>query len=119
MTFDRLRDLLATLLVALALLVFFTTHQGWNVWLIGDSHRWAAGAITILGVAAFLLGIESMRAAVVAFATLGMAEAALASLAILTGSLTPLSLLVVAIAIVWLAATARHAVGVRHRPLPH
>jgi hypothetical protein len=119
MTLGRTRDIAATLIVALAVLVFFTTHQGWGVYLIGGSHRWAAGAITILGAAAFLLAIESMGTAVVPFATLGMAEAALASLAVLTGSLTPLSLLVAAIVVVWLAATARHAIGMTGRPIPH
>jgi hypothetical protein len=31
-------------------LVFLATHEGWNVWLIGDSHRWAAGVISVLGI---------------------------------------------------------------------
>ena len=43
------KDVTATVLTTLAVLAFFATHQGWNVWLIGGSHRWAAGAIFVLG----------------------------------------------------------------------
>lgn len=119
MTLSRTRDVLVTLIVAVAVLAFFATHQAWDVYLIGGSHRWAAGAITILGAAAFLLAITSMRTAVVAFATLGIAEVALATLAIMTGSLTPLSLLLAAIVVVWLVTTARHAVTEYRHPIPH
>ena len=38
-----------TVLTALAMLAYLTTHEFWNVWLIGSSHRWAAGAISVLG----------------------------------------------------------------------
>ena len=40
---------------ALSVLVFAATHEGWNVWLIGDSHRWAAGAILVLGAFIFIM----------------------------------------------------------------
>ena len=50
------KDAAATALTVLAVAVFAATHEGWGVWLIGDSHRWAAGVITILGVAACSLG---------------------------------------------------------------
>lgn len=72
MTPGRARDIAATLIVALVLLVLFTTQQGWGVYLIGGSHRWAAGVTTILGATAFLLAIPSMRTAVVPFATLAI-----------------------------------------------
>jgi hypothetical protein len=45
------KDLVATGLTAVAVLAFLATHEGWNVWLIGDSRRWAAGAIWLLGIA--------------------------------------------------------------------
>src|SRR5919201_3037087 len=48
MTFTR-KDGAATALTALAVLVFVATHEGWSVPLVGDSHRWAAGAIFLLG----------------------------------------------------------------------
>jgi hypothetical protein len=119
MRLNRVTGVLATLAVAVAVLAFFATHQAWNVYLIGGSHRWAAGAITILGAAAFVLTIPSMGDALVAFATLGVVEVVLATLAIMTGSLTPLSLLVVAIVVVWLATAARDAVEDLRRPIPH
>ncbi len=43
------KDVAATVLTALAVLAFAATHQSWNVWLIGSSHRWAAVAILLLG----------------------------------------------------------------------
>jgi hypothetical protein len=46
-------------------------------------------------------------------ATLGIAALVLAMLAIATGSLTPLSLLVVDIVVLWAVSTFRHA-----RPVP-
>jgi hypothetical protein len=48
MTLTR-KDTLATILTALAVFVVIATHQGWNVWLVGSSHHWAAGVITVLG----------------------------------------------------------------------
>jgi hypothetical protein len=47
----------ATVLTALAVLAFVATHEGWSVWLIGDNHRWAAGAIFALG--ALMCGLGS------------------------------------------------------------
>ena len=41
------KDLAATVATALAALVFVATHEGWNVWLIGDSYRWAALVMTL------------------------------------------------------------------------
>jgi hypothetical protein len=44
------KDVAATALTALVVVTFVATHEGWNVWLVGGSHRWAAGVISILGV---------------------------------------------------------------------
>jgi hypothetical protein len=52
----ELKDVVATGLTALAVLAFLATHEGWGVWLVGDSRRWAAAAITLLGVATCGLG---------------------------------------------------------------
>jgi hypothetical protein len=46
----RRKDVGATALTALVVISFFATHGGWNVWLVGDSHRRAAGVILLLGV---------------------------------------------------------------------
>jgi hypothetical protein len=45
----------ATVATALAVLAYLTTHEGWNVWLIGDDQRWAAAAIVLLLVATIVV----------------------------------------------------------------
>jgi hypothetical protein len=102
------KDVLATGLTGLVVLTFFATHQGWNVWLVGDSHRWAAGVITLLGAIACALGTPSRDYGMRILMVLGAIAAVLAVLAIWTGSLTWLSLLVVAIVLLWGAATLGH-----------
>ncbi len=102
------KDLLATILTALVVLVYATTHEGWNVWLIGSSHRWATGAILLLGMFTCGLGRrESGRMAAI-FPVLGVAAFVLAVLAFATASLTPLSLLVLDVVVLWAMATIRH-----------
>jgi hypothetical protein len=108
MTFNG-RDTLATILTALAVFVFAATHEGWNVWLVGDSHRWAAGAITLIGVLTCGLGRPSRDAFSAALAVLGIGAGVLAVLAIATGSLTPLSLLTLDILLLWAGSMIRHA----------
>lgn len=115
MTLDR-KDFAATLLTALAVLAFFATHEGWNVWLIGDSNRWAAGAIFALGALTCGLGSPSKDAFTKLLALLGTIALVLAILAVATGSLTPLSLLVVDIVLLWALSTVRHAVHLPHQP---
>jgi len=92
---------------------FVATHEGWNVWLVGDSHRWAAGVILLLGVVTCGLGSPGHGAATRVLATLGVLALVLGVLALVTASLTPLSLLVVDIVALWALSTLRH---VGHRP---
>jgi hypothetical protein len=106
LTFTR-KDAAATALTAVAVLVFFSTHEGWNVWLVGDSRRWAAAAIALLGIATCGLGSPARGAATKLLATLGVLALVLAVLAVATGSLTPLSLLVVDIVLLWAGSTLR------------
>jgi hypothetical protein len=108
MTFNR-RDVFATLFTAFAVLVFAATHEGWNVWLVGGSHRWAAGAITLLGVFTCGLGRPSKDALSAALAVLGIGAGVLAAFALVTGSLTPLSLLTLDILLLWAGSMIRHA----------
>jgi hypothetical protein len=108
------KDLSATVLTALAVLVFAATHEGWNVWLIGGSHRWAAGAIALLGVFTCGLGSPGKDTATKVLAVLGIAAFVLAVLALVTGSLTPLSLLTLDIVLLWAASMIRHG----HHPIP-
>ena len=112
MTLTR-KDLAATVLTTLAVLTFFATHEGWNVWLVGGSHRWAAGAITLLGAFTCGLGSPGKDFATKLLAVLGIAAGVLAVLALVTGSLTPLSLLTLDIVLLWAASMVRHA----HQPL--
>lgn len=112
------KDLVATGLTALAVLAFLSTHEGWNVWLIGDSHRWAAGAISLLGVATCGQGSPDKGPGRMFLAALGMLATVLAVVAIATGSLTPLSLLVVDIVLLWALSTSRHVFAHGHKSIP-
>ena len=111
------KDAAATVLTALVVLAFLATHEGWGVPLIGDSHRWAAGAITLLGLATCALGSPGRGTATRLLATLGVAALILAVLAVVTASLTPLSLLVVVIVALWAVSTVRHVVSETHKPI--
>jgi peptidoglycan/LPS O-acetylase OafA/YrhL len=103
------KDLAATFLTALVVLVYATTHEGWNVWLIGSSHRWATGAILLLGMFTCGLGTREKGRPAAIFPVLGIAAFVLAVLAFVSASLTPLSLLVLDIVVLWAVATIRHA----------
>jgi hypothetical protein len=111
------KDAAATVITGFAVLAFLATHEGWGVPLIGDSHRWAAGAITLLGVATCALGSPGPGKATKLLAMLGVAALALAVLALATGSLTALSLLVADIVVLWGFATLRHVWHVPHKPI--
>lgn len=102
------KDLEATVLTALAVLVYLATSQGWNVWLVGDSHRWAAGVIVALGAFTCGLGSPGKDTATRILAVLGMGAAVLGVAAIVTGSLTVLALLTLDIVVLWAASMLRH-----------
>ena len=116
MTLTR-KDIVATALTALAVLVFATTHEGWNVWLVGDSRRWAAGAIFLLGALTCGQGSPDRGIASKVCAGLGILALALAITALVTDSLTPLSLLVADIVVLWAITTLRHAFHEPHAPV--
>jgi hypothetical protein len=107
------KDLAATLLTTLAVLAFAAAYEGWNVWLIGGSHRWAAGVIALLGAFTCGLGEPDKDAASKALAVLGICAGMLAVLALVTGSLTPLSLLTADIVLLWAGSMIRHS----HKPV--
>ena len=117
MTLSR-KDAAATVLTLLVVLVFLTTHEGWGVWLVGDSRRWTAGAIALLGIGTCGLGSPSGGAATKLLATLGVLALVLAMLALVTGSLTPLSLLVADIVLLWAGSTLRHFHQGTQKPMP-
>ena len=101
------KDAVATGLTGLAVLAFLATHEGWNVPVIGDSHRWAAAVIVALGIGACALGARagSTRRCSVS----GGAAFVFGVLALVTGSLTPLSLLMADMVVMWALTTFRHA----------
>jgi hypothetical protein len=109
------RDAAATVLTSVVVLVFFAAHGGWDVPLVGDSVRWAAGAILLLGVTTCALGTAEDSAAPKLFAALGIASLVFGVLALATGSLTALSLLVATTVLLWAGATLGHVRHV-HRP---
>lgn len=104
-------------LTVLVVLTFAATHQGWNVWLVGGSHRWAAGVITLLGTAGCALGDPKRTTGTMILSVLGAFALALSAVAVVTGSLTPLSLLVVDIVLLWAASTLGHMQRSRHEPI--
>ena len=117
------KDAAATALTALAVLVYIASHQGWNVWLVGGSHRWAAGGIMLLGIATCSLGrasdemVKRPGPATMTLATVGTLSLAFGAWAVATGSLTALSLLTAAFVVLWAGSTARHAWRPTHGPL--
>lgn len=107
MSLDR-KDVGATALTALAVLTFAATHEGWNVWLVGDSRRWAAVAISVIGVVTCGLGSPGKDAATWILAALGTVAGVLAAIAIATGSLTALSFLTLDIVLLWAGSLVHH-----------
>jgi hypothetical protein len=100
--------------LALAILIagtLLTTWAGWGVPLIGDSHRWAAVAIIVLGLAAGALSSPGKDPRSYVLAGLVVAAFLFAVIALATGSLAPLVLLVVATLALIADSTGRH---VRH-----
>jgi hypothetical protein len=112
MTLTR-KDAAATVLTALAVLVFAAAQGSWNVWLVGSSNRWAAGVVLLLGVATCSLGTagEEMGRdnATRILAAIGTLALLTGLWALAMGSLTALSLLVVCTVALWAGSTLRHA----------
>jgi hypothetical protein len=117
MTRSLPKDLIATVLTLVAVLVFIANHEGWGMWLVGDSRRWAAAVITLLGAATCTLGSPDKGSATKWLAMLGVLALVLAGVALATGSLTALSLLVADIVALWALSTTRHVLDVGHKPL--
>jgi hypothetical protein len=112
------KDVAATILTTMVVVAYATTHEGWNVPLIGTSHRWAAGAIMLLGMVTCGLGSPAKGSGTKLLASLGALALLLGVLALVTGSLTPLSLLVADIVLLWTLSTVRHASQLPQKPLP-
>jgi hypothetical protein len=111
------KDLAATGLTTQVVLTYLATHRGWAVPLVGDSHRWAAGVILLLGILTCGQGSPSRSAVSMLCGALGALALILAIVALVTASLTPLSLLVVDIVVLWAVSTFAHARHIAETPL--
>ena len=122
MTLTR-KDAAATVLTALAVLVFAAVRQSWNVWLIGSSNRWAAGVVLLLGIGACTMGTAGdemgKQTSTRVLAGIGALSLLFGLWALVTGSLTALALLVVCTVALWAGSTLRHAWHPSHHPLAH
>jgi hypothetical protein len=116
------KDVAATLLTAFAVFAFVAARESWNVWLIGSSNRWAAGAILLLGLGACSLGAPGDEAGKAPFtivlSVVGVAALAFAVWAIWTAAATALALLVCAVVLLWVGATARHLAHPKQGSVP-
>lgn len=116
------KDGVALVLTLLVVLTFAATNNGWNVWLVGDNHHWAAVVMLLLGIAGCTLGESDAveKPGKRLFAALGIAAFALGVIGIATGSLGVLALLAVDVAFLWTLATLRHVNEASARqPLAH
>jgi hypothetical protein len=113
------RDLVATGLTALVVGVYAANVFGWSVWLVGDSVRWAAAVIVVLGVATCALGARPGDRVDALFGVLGVACAVFAVIALVTASSSALAALVAVDVALWVLATSRHLVHhLRHHGVP-
>ncbi|HVN62808.1 MAG TPA: hypothetical protein VMT59_16270 [Gaiellaceae bacterium] len=117
------KDAAATVLTALAVLVYIAAQQSWNVWLIGSSNRWAAGVVLLLGIGACTMGTAGdemgKHASTRALAAIGALSLLFGLWALVTGSLAALALLVVCTVALWAGSTLRHAWHPSQHPLAH
>jgi hypothetical protein len=113
---DIFEEVGATLVMVATVLGFTSTHESWNVWLVGDSRRWTAGLLTVLAIVMF--GLVTRHIGSTTAGVLGIVAAALAALAFWTASLTPLSLLAATIVLAWAIAVLRDLFVTRHAPIP-
>ena len=109
------KDGVATALTGLVLLTYFAVSETWDVWLVGDSVRWAAAVILLLGLGAWWLGEPAHGRPSRPLAAVGGITAVLLLLALVTGSLTVLAWAVLGDLVLWLGATLRHAFGTGQR----
>jgi hypothetical protein len=112
MTLSR-KDAEATVLTGLVVLIYLASRLEWNVPLVGSSHRWAAAAILVVGMSTCAVGaVTSSIDADPVIGLFGLVGAVALGAAIwvfAAGSLTALTVLVVADVLLWLGSTIRHS----------
>jgi hypothetical protein len=104
------KDLAATLVATLVVLVYVANVQGW--WYLG-SNRWAGLTMLAIGAIGCPLGAriqnEKPTAPIVFLGALGTTSLALAIVAIVTGAQGALLGLTIVLVALWLGTTLRHA----------
>jgi hypothetical protein len=113
------RDIAAFVTAAVAVAAYAATHEGWGVIpLIGDSHRWATGAIALLALAMLALEVAVDRSVPeTLLAVLGGAAVVMAGIAFWTASLTPLSILVAVVVVLFAAGAFEDVLHMPRRPI--
>jgi hypothetical protein len=110
-------DVVGAIVIAATVLGYAATHEQWNVWLIGDSRRWTAGLLSVLGIAVFALASRHVPGSVLGL--LLIASVVFAVIAFWTASLTSLSFLAATIVVVWAVAVFRDLLVVPRKPIAH
>jgi len=105
------KDIVATVLTGLVVLVYAASVHGWSAPLVGGSHRWAGATMLLLGVLACAQGTLTPGLGSMLLGVLGVAALGLAITAIVTGSALVLALLAIDTVLLWAAATGRHLSG--------
>jgi hypothetical protein len=109
------KDLAATVVAALAVLVYVANTNEWSGPLLA-SNRWASAAVLVLGVVGCSLGRpaeDGGSATTVALSLLGGAALLLFAVAMWTGAQWALALLTLDTVVLWAASTLRHVVSAR------
>jgi FtsH-binding integral membrane protein len=111
MTLTR-RDLGATVLAALVVLIYVANVQGW--WYLG-SNRWAAVTMLAIGAISCPLGArideieKGVTTPIVLLGLLGVTALVLGLIAIVTAAQWALSALAIVLIVLWAGTTLRHA----------
>ena len=119
MTLTR-RDLGATVLAALVVLVYIANVQGW--WYLG-SNRWAAVTMLAIGAVSCPLGArideieKGVTTPIVLLGALGITALVLGIIAIVTAAQWALLALAIVLIVLWAGTTLRHATTTTPRPV--
>jgi FtsH-binding integral membrane protein len=111
------KDLAATVVVALVVLVYVANIQDW--WYLGGN-RWATVTMSVIGTVGCALGArpneKARRAPIVLLGALGVASVVLTVIALVTADQWALLALTIVLVALWAGATLRHA-ATPHRPV--
>lgn len=107
------KDFGATVVAALAVLVYLANRGAWDVPLIGDSNRWAIVALGFVGMVGCSTGARPLDAQGKAFrnllGALGGASVVLFVIGLIGGAQWPLTWMAIVVVALWAGTTLRHA----------